>query len=182
MTTTEHNIHNNNPTTHKNQTTLYDFPSQGIGKWRVQDDVVMGGRSDSHLKLTEKKNAHFSGKVSLENNGGFCSIHQSLDNDPYTLPENSKHFVLMVKGDGKKYNFRVRTPNGRHSYGYTFSTQNDGDWETIEIPFTKMEAKFHGEPVEVPNYAGENVVEMQLLIGNKKEEKFKILIKSIAIK
>jgi hypothetical protein len=29
----------------------------------------------------------------------------------------------------------------------------------------------HGEPVEVPNYAGENIVEMQLLIGNNKKKK-----------
>jgi hypothetical protein len=39
-----------------------------------------------------------------------------------------------------------------------------------------MEAEYHGEPVELPNYAGENIVEMQLLIGSKKEETFEILI------
>jgi hypothetical protein len=35
--------------------------------------------------------------------------------------------------------------------------------------------------VDVPNYQGENVVEMQLLIGNKKEESFEILIESIEV-
>lgn len=55
------------------------------------------------------------------------------------------------------------------------------NWETITIPFNKMEAEYHGEPVEVPNYAGENIVEMQLLIGNKKEETFELLLASIGV-
>jgi hypothetical protein len=160
---------------------LYSFPEQGKGKWRVQDDVVMGGKSDSQLIMTSENIAHFSGTISLKNNGGFCSIHQTTENKPYTISEKYEAFELLVKGDGKDYNFRVRTPNGRHSYGYTFSTKADDDWEKISIPFNAMKAEFHGEPVNVPNYQGENVVEMQLLIGNKKEESFEILIKSIAV-
>jgi len=160
---------------------LYSFSEQGKGKWRVQDDVVMGGRSDSQLKLTDENHAHFSGRVSLENNGGFCSIHQTVESDPYVIDEKLVAFVLLLKGDGKDYNFRVRTPNGRYSYGFTFPTKQADKWETISIPFSAMEAKFRGEPVEVPNYAGENVLEMQLLIGNKKAEDFKILIKSIEV-
>ena len=160
---------------------LYSFSEQGKGKWRIQDDVVMGGRSDSKLKITTNNHAHFSGRVSLENNGGFCSIHQTVEKNPYVIAEKSVAFVLVLKGDGKDYNFRVRTPNGRHSYAYTFPTKGDGKWETISIPFNRMEATYHGESVEVPNYKGENVVEMQLLIGNEKEETFEILIESIGV-
>lgn len=159
---------------------LYSFTEQGKGKWRVQDDVVMGGRSDSQLKMTDENRAYFSGRVSLENNGGFCSIHQTVENNPYSIADNLDAFVLTVRGDGKKYNFRVRTPNGRHSYGFTFATAGGGEWETISIDFNKMEAKFRGEHVEGPNYAGEDILEMQLLIGNKKEETFEIYIESIA--
>ncbi|TVZ53182.1 CIA30 family protein [Dokdonia sp. Hel_I_53] len=174
----------NNTEVQKNNSsekTLYSFPEQGQGKWRVQDDVVMGGRSDSNLKLTDNKVAHFSGHVSLKNNGGFCSIHMTTENEPYVLSETLSAFKLVVMGDGKDYTFRVRTPNGRHSYGFTFKTNTTGNWESITIPFDKMKAKFRGEPVEVPNYKGENILEMQLLIGNKKEENFEIFIKSIAV-
>ncbi len=172
---------NNNVKSDSTRTMLYSFLEQGKGKWRVQDDVVMGGRSDSQLKITENNHAHFSGHVSLENNGGFCSIHQTVEKNPYPIPDKSKAFLLRLKGDSKDYNFRVRTRNGRHSYGFTFPTKGDGNWETISIPFNMMEATYHGEPVEVPNYAGENVVEMQLLIGNQKEETFEIFIESIEI-
>lgn len=172
-----------NATTKSNSTPvmLYSFIEQGKGAWRVQDDVVMGGRSDSQLKMTDKNHAHFSGRVSLENNGGFCSIHQTVEKNPYTISDQSEGFLLVLNGDGKDYNFRVRTKNGRHSYAFTFSTKGDGNWETITIPFKKMKATYRGEPVEVPNYAGEDVVEMQLLIGNKKEETFEIFIKSIQV-
>ncbi|MFB9296144.1 CIA30 family protein [Persicitalea jodogahamensis] len=181
MSTPNKNVDHNNAKSGSSGVVLYSFPEQGKGKWRVQNDVVMGGRSESQLKMTDNNQAHFSGRVSLENNGGFCSIHQTVEKDPYVIAENAETFVLRLKGDGKAYNFRVRTPNGRHSYAFTFSTKGGDQWETISVPFDKMEATYHGESVEVPNYAGENVVEMQLLIGNKKEESFEILIESIAV-
>ena len=160
---------------------LYDFTKQGKGKWRIQNDVVMGGRSESQLKMTDESYAHFTGRVSLENNGGFCSIHQTSENEPFKINAESDAFTLNLKGDGKDYNFRIRTPKGRHSYAATFSTNNNGHWETITIPFKSMQATYRGEVVDVPNYNGENVVEMQLLIGNKKEENFEIFVQSIAI-
>ncbi|SFH76838.1 CIA30 family protein [Halpernia frigidisoli] len=160
---------------------LYDFTKQGKGKWRIQNDVVMGGKSESQLKMTDDSEAIFTGRVSLENYGGFCSIHQTSEKEPFTINENSDSFILNLKGDGKNYNFRIRTPKGRHSYASTFSTSNNGDWESIAIPFKSMQATYHGEVVDVPNYNGENVVEMQLLIGNKKEENFEILVRSIVV-
>ena len=165
----------------KNSQMLYDFTKQGKGKWRIQNDVVMGGRSESQLKMTDENEAHFTGRVSLENNGGFCSIHQTSETEPFIINKESDAFILNLKGDGKDYNFRIRTPKGRHSYAATFSTKDNGDWETITIPFKSMHATYRGEVVNVPNYNGENVVEMQLLIGNKKEENFEILVKSIAV-
>lgn len=171
----------NNTESNSNRTTLYNFTEQGKGNWRVEDDVVMGGQSDSSLKMTENGYAHFSGRVSLENDGGFCSIHQTVEKKPYIIDDNAKAFFLRLNGDGKDYNFRVRTKKGKHSYAYTFHTKGDGNFESISIPFNQMEATFHGEPVEVPNYDGENLVEMQLLIGNQKEEKFEIFIQAIQV-
>ena len=47
-----------------------------LQSWRTVDDVVMGGRSQSHLAWVDGSEPHrlrFEGEVSLENNGGFCS-------------------------------------------------------------------------------------------------------------
>ncbi len=169
------------PKAENNSQMLYDFTKQGKGKWRIQNDVVMGGRSGSQLKMTDGNYAHFTGRVSLENNGGFCSIHQNSEQEPFIISAASDAFILNLKGDSKDYNFRIRTPKGRHSYASTFSTNNNGVWETITIPFKSMQATYRGEVVNVPNYNGENVVEMQLLIGNKREENFEIFVQSIAV-
>lgn len=157
--------------------TLYSFPEQNRGNWRLQNDTVMGGRSQADLSMTDEGHARFSGRVSLENNGGFCSIHQETD-DPYVVADKSS-FQLRLQGDGADYKFRVRTPNGRHLYGFTFPTQA-GKWETISIPFAAMTAQWRGRDVDVPNYAGEDILEMQLLIGNGKEQSFVILVEEIA--
>ena len=167
--------------TEKDSQMLYNFPEQGKGKWRIQNDVVMGGRSESQLKMTDDSVAHFLGRVSLENNGGFCSIHQTVEKEPFVISKDSRSFLIVLKGDGKDYNFRIRTPKGRHSYAYTFPTKGDGNWETVTIPFDRMAATYRGEVVDVPNYSGENVVEMQLLIGNRKAENFEIFVRSIAV-
>lgn len=161
---------------------LYSFIKEGKGKWQTENDVVMGGRSESELTMTEEGRAQFSGQVSLENDGGFCSIHMMSEDNPFHLDDEDSSFQLMVNGDGKKYNFRVRTPNGKHLYGLDFSTKSGDEWETVSIPFDEMSARHHGEEVDVPNYDGEDILEMQLLIGNNKEESFEIEIESIGIR
>lgn len=100
----------------------------------------MGGRSDSQLNMTEDNHAHFSARISLECNGGFCSIHQNVEKNPYGISDKMDTFELRLNTDGMDYNFRVRTPNGRHLYGYTFSTKNDGNGEITSNRFHKMEA------------------------------------------
>ena len=59
---------------------IYDF-SQGSEPrgWEVEDDVVMGGRSEGAFSLNQEGNAVFSGNVSLENNGGFSSVQYDFD-------------------------------------------------------------------------------------------------------
>ena len=73
------------------------------------DDAVMGGVSSSRLVVEEPGIAVFSGNVSLENNGGFASV-RSLPRDWGTAA--AREFVLRVRGDGKRYRFNVRTPDG----------------------------------------------------------------------
>ncbi len=46
-------------------------------------------------------------------------------------------FKIRLKGDGKNYQFRVRSQlNERHSYQYEFPTT--GAWQEVTVPFDKM--------------------------------------------
>lgn len=158
---------------------LFDFSNaERTGDWRVQNDVVMGGRSESTFGVTAEGHGRFSGHVSLENNGGFASIVTELPESVDLSPNSS--FQLLVLGDGKTYTFRVRAREGeRFYYQADFPTQNNEKWETIGIPFGSMRPVFRGEALDRDNFAGDQAVGFQLLIGNKKEEDFEIQLARI---
>ena len=159
--------------------TLFDFSlNSDLSNWMIVDDVVMGGRSNGQFEINKEGHGVFSGDVSIENNGGFSSVRYycgSLDVAKY------RKAVIRLKGDGKSYQFRTKTDKyDRHSYVYSFKTS--GDWEVIEIPFSNMQPKFRGRQLNRSNYPGERLEEVAFLIGNKKNEPFKLEIDSIILK
>lgn len=147
-------------------------------KWYVVDDRVMGGLSQGNIRLDMTGNAVFEGGVSLENNGGFSSIRY-----PFQKIEVSNYnkVVLIVKGDGNRYQFRIKArQNDAHAYVKHFVTT--GEWQTIEIPFSEFIAQYRGRKLDLPQFAGEFLEEIGILIANKQAESFQILIKSLYLR
>lgn len=154
---------------------LYQFNSKSINDWQVVNDVVMGGHSSGSFKVNDKGHGIFYGSVSTENNGGFSSVRTSLKSKEF---RGNKAFILKLKGDGKSYQFRVKTSlSEKHSYIQSFET--NGEWQKIKIPFHKMFASFRGRALNIPNYDGSAIKEMRFLIGNKRNEAFELEIESI---
>lgn len=85
---------------------LVDFSPDHPLEWQIINDGVMGGISESSFKINNNQTADFTGKVSLENNGGFASARALLKEQ---VTGNFQKIVLRVKGDGKKYSLRLRT-------------------------------------------------------------------------
>ena len=157
---------------------LFDFqPNSDLSNWYVVDDGVMGGRSQGGFRLDEDGHAVFSGKVSLENNGGFSSLRYSFrekEVSPY------QKVVLRLKGDGKRYQFRVKSSRyDRASYIQYFTT--NGEWQEIEVQLRDLYPSFRGRRLNRPNYPGEEMAEIAFLIGNKKAESFRLLIDKIEL-
>lgn len=157
---------------------LFDFNTKSdISNWTIVDDVVMGGRSNGSFKLNEEGQGVFSGDVSLENNGGFSSLRYRFDAKRI---KGANKIILKVKGDGKAYQFRMKTSKyDRHSYIVTFQTNKE--WQTIEITLAAMYPVFRGSKLNIPNYPAEIVEELAFLIGNKKAESFQLEIDSIIL-
>ena len=157
---------------------IFEFNSNSdINNWKIVNDEVMGGKSESKFYLNPDGNGTFEGNVSLDNNGGFCSVKYIFE--PLTINKN-KLFCIRCKGDGKKYQFRVKTNRGdSHSYVYSFQTSTD--WQTIEIPVSELQPTYRGRKLDTPNYDGSNLEEIAFLIGNKKEEAFQLLIAKIEV-
>lgn len=162
-----------------NSIVLFDFTvKSNIDNWRVVDDSVMGGISSSQFFVDASGNGVFKGSVSLENNGGFCSVQHYPK--PFSLKEK-RIFSIRLKGDGKKYQFRVKSKRSNY-YSYIYEFQTTTDWQTIEIPITDLYASFRGRTIEIPNYDGTSLEEIAFLVGNKKNESFQLLIDKIEVK
>jgi len=158
---------------------LFDFNIKSdISNWTVVNDGVMGGLSAGNFSLNENGNGVYKGTVSLENNGGFSSLRYRF---PIKKVDGFTKAILKLKGDGKNYQFRLRSnAYERHSYIATFQTT--GDWQLIEITLAEMYPAFRGNKLNIPNYPIENLEEIAFLIGNKKEESFLLEIDSIILK
>jgi len=157
---------------------LFDFKTNSdLNPWRIINDGVMGGLSQGALVLTEDGHGKFHGTVSLENYGGFTSVRCSLPQTPVT-PNTVA--LLRIKGDGKSYQFRVKhQTSDYYTYVTTFATT--GDWQTIELPLSEMIPQWRGRRVDLPAFDRTSITEMTLLIANKKNESFELLVDEISI-
>lgn len=157
---------------------IYIFSSKSnIQQWRVVNDGVMGGISKSSLALTEEGFGQFSGYVSLANNGGFASIQL---NTKIKLSEQIKYIILKVKGDGKRYEFRLKGEVSQfESYVHPFTTSTN--WDIIKLPINEFYPQFRGQKLKIPNFNFSNIEQLSFLIANKQEESFQLLIDWIAL-
>lgn len=158
---------------------LFDFQKkESIKKWVVIDDVVMGGKSDGKMYRNKENKGVFSGVVSLDNNGGFSSVRHAF---PSKKVGSSQKILLRIKGDGKKYQFRIKHKNeDYYSYRTTFTTKKE--WETIEIKTSDLAPTFRGRKLDMPNFNHQSFEQIGFLIANKKNERFELLIDSIEFK
>ena len=149
-----------------------------LENWKVVDDVVMGGKSSGHIELDKDGHGVFYGEVSLENNGGFSSVKYQ----PERIELNQATTIsLRLKGDAKKYQLRIKT-NADDYYSYVTSFSTSGEWQTIEISLQKMYPSFRGQKLDKPNFSDDHIEEIGILIGNKKEQEFKLLLDQIELK
>ncbi len=147
---------------------LFDFTNPTIEikeVWGALDDVVMGGVSQSNIRLYNDV-AVFSGNVSTANNGGFASVRTKNFNPTLDLSEY-QGIQLRVKGDGKRYKFITRCEGKWDGIGYCYSFDTVYDFPlNIRIPFNDLIPVFRAKTV---NDAGEfdasKVYSLQLMLS-----------------
>ena len=145
--------------------------------WQVEDDVVMGGRSQGTLSRDPAGHLVFRGEVSLENNGGFSSIQNNFD--PIDVSKY-QHAIIRLKGDGKDYRFLVEAEkDARHYYVAEFTT--NGDWQEIKIPLRTMYPMRRGDRLAIPDYSAETLSQVRFMIANRRAESFQLEIASIRL-
>ena len=165
-------------TNQSNMEKIYTFSTQtNIREWRIVNDGVMGGISRSSVVLTGEGHGRFSGRVSLANNGGFASIQL---NKTIKLAQEKKFIVLRVKGDGKRYEFRLNSETSQYeSYVHQFATS--GEWEIIKLSISEFYPTFRGRKLNIPNFNFDRIEQMSFFIANGIEEEFVLLIDWIGL-
>lgn len=160
-------------------TVIFDFHENAdLRNWIIVDDVVMGGSSAGSLRINETGHGVFEGAVSLENNGGFSSVRYNFDS---TEIASYTKVVLTIRGDAKQYQFRVKTNSGDY-YSYVAPFETTDTWQEVEIVLKDMYPTFRGRVLDQPNFPAQSFEEIAILIGNKKQERFQLLIDKIELR
>ena len=153
--------------------TIVDFGLEST-PWRNIDDVVMGGVSSSRMRLEEGV-AVFEGHLSLENNGGFASVRSEVVQQDLTGYTGVR---VRVKGDGRKYQFRIHTGTEMDgpSYQMPFETVKD-TWLEVDLPFSGFVASFRGRALpDHPPIDLAKIRTLGLLVADKQQGDFRLEI------
>ncbi len=150
---------------------MEDFDRNNLLNWNIVNDSVMGGRSQATLKLVDNTYADFKGYLSLRNNGGFSSIRA------YYPPDlaNIKSILLKIRGDGRKYNFRIRDNNNSWaSYTQSFETI-EGKWIEKELKIDDFYPVYRGYNLKDMPLPSEIIIkEIGIMLSDKTEGSFNI--------
>lgn len=157
----------------------FSFHQLSDAQKMIVNDTVMGGRSSSQF-TTEDHHVVFSGDVSLQNNGGFASLRMLW---PFDAKNNHNTIRISLKGDGKTYQFRLRTNRGFDgaAYVYEFHTLND-TWQSIDMPVIDFVPSFRGRVLKnMPDLRLSDVEQMGILIAGKQKGSFAITLDEIKL-
>jgi len=88
--------------------------------------------------------------------------------------------VLRIKGDGKRYQFRIKADLS-DNYSFIQYFETNGEWQTVKISLDEMYAVYRGRNVDRPNFNADHIEEIRFLIGNKKPQDFALEIDKIML-
>lgn len=125
----------------------FNQPSS-VQEWKIVDDVVMGGRSQSKLRWfiegPQSGALRFEGEVSLENNGGFCSTRTHGEWDL----GDARELIWTLRGTDREFLATLRdahTPEGA-SFRAPVSLDTD-DWTNVTLALDAFRLFRRGQPL-----------------------------------
>jgi monofunctional biosynthetic peptidoglycan transglycosylase len=118
--------------------------SEELSYWYQVHDRVMGGGAQSNLRVVGNI-AYFEGELSLKNNGGFASVRRT---GPISFQSGNTPIVLVIHGDGRSYQLRLRTNEGFDGVAYVATFASDSEkWQTLSFMEQDFVAQFRGRTV-----------------------------------
>ena len=161
------------------QKLITDFQSKNERKnWRIVNDVVMGGISSGEMLMSNDSIAVFKGNLSLENNGGFASVRTFPTN--YNL-SGFDGVSIRVRGDGKRYQFRLKMGNQFDGISYKAPFQtSSGKWTIFFFKFGEFIPTYRGRRVQdAPALVPDRIRQIGFLIADQQDGPFQLEIDCI---
>ena len=151
--------------------------------WSTQNDTVMGGRSSANLAWNKADELVWTGRLSLENNGGFVSIRALgtwFDWSAYDGLE------VVLEGAGRTINVTAQRRDWvvrAGGYRAPVTTRTSGETRVF-IPFSAFVLKRFGRRINGPALGEDlkSVGRVGLLMADKVEGPFRVILKSITPK
>ncbi len=146
------------------------------GKWNFITDQVMGGVSYGKVeyqKINNQITAIITGKVSLENNGGFIQIRRNLNKIDLS---GSKKVKIISKGNNEKYYIHLRTSMTILPWQYYQSSFMAGD--KFGISFLPIEG-FKRSSVLLPSKINPKNIKSIGIVAYGKNYDVNLLVKEI---
>lgn len=147
--------------------------------WYVVNDGVMGGKSVGDFELTDGS-LRFAGRTNTDG-GGFSSIRSAplrLDLSDYS------GIRLRVRADGRRYTWRLTTDAKYYGrpvgYWADFDTE-DGEWQTVDVPFSQFVPRFRGSRLSGPPLDTGTITGIGLMIYDERDGPFEIELASIHV-
>jgi hypothetical protein len=108
-------------------------------EWVARTDAVMGGISSGNLSTAMKQGrpcVHLTGRVRLENNGGFVQASLDLASNGYLDASRYAGIELEILGNGEIYNLHLRTDGLQFVWqSYRTSFRAGPHWQRLFLPF-----------------------------------------------
>lgn len=151
--------------------------AHSTANWYSVKDEVMGGISEGGFIRTEKGTLLFSGRLSLENNGGFVSIRHDL---PSPDLEGLHGLLVTVRGDGRTYWLDLRKESQRRASSYRAPLPTSGNGlEEIFVSLDTFRLTSFGRPVNGKPLDPSSVRSIGITLSDKQEGPFQLEIISI---
>jgi len=159
---------------------LADFPdADSVAGWSIQNDTVMGGVSNSRTEWVDDQ-LIFAGDLSLDNNGGFCSMRSPVSADFGALAAGATALTLTATGDDQVYLVQVRTDRDLFVQRIAIA---GGAEDTYVLPFADftatdfmLDAITPLEPLDPGS-----ILQIAVYILDKQEGPFRLAIRSFGV-
>jgi len=160
-----------------NENILFDFTQPEARPWLSIDDMVMGGVSNSAMRI-ENGRAVFAGVVSLDFGGGFASVRSnpgSWDLIAFTGIE------ALLRGDGRRYKLVLKSDAGLDGVNWQASFQTRCDErQMIRIPFQDLVPVYRGSRISnAPPFDAGRIATFGFHISDKQAGSFRLEIERI---